>query len=338
MAEPGAALKAGGPGAWARSLRGSGAWVQSLRSSGAAIALVALLAFNSFFTRGFLTLQTLDINLTQVAPIVIVAIGMALVVATGGIDLSVGSTAAFAGTLAAVLLSDGAAGPLGRHPGLVLLGALVLPLVAAALAGSINGLLVARLRIQPIVATLILFIAGRGFAEMLTDSNLRNFTHPAFARIGGNVLGVPVQGVLMLLVVALAAWVMRATVFGRHVLATGGNERAARLAGIAAQRVKLAVYVVCGVLAGVAGLLNVAINSAADPSKIGLGIELDAIAAVAVGGTLLSGGRARIVGTLVGALAVQLLEYSLLAHGIQDEWALIAKAAVVLAAVYLQRR
>jgi len=103
-------------------------------------------------------------------------------------------------------------------------------------------------------------------------------------------------------------------------------------------RVKLAVYAACAVLAGVAGLLNAAINSAADPAKIGLGIELDAIAAVAVGGTLLTGGKARIGGTLVGALTIQLLGYSLLAHGIEDEWALLVKAGVVLLAVWLQRR
>jgi ribose/xylose/arabinose/galactoside ABC-type transport system permease subunit len=312
------------------------AWNAALASSGASVALVALLVFNLAFTHQFLTLQTLYVNLTQVAPIVIVAVGMALVVATGGIDLSVGATAAFAGTLAALLLSH-TAGPL-TTPWLALLAALTLPLLAAAAAGALNGLLVARLRIQPIVATLILFIAGRGFAEMLTDSNLRNFTHADFARLGGNVAGVPVQGLLMATLVAFVAVAMRRTAFGQRVLAVGGNERAAALAGIAVGRVKLAAYVTCAVLAGVAGILNVAINSAADPAKIGLGIELDAIAAVAVGGTPLAGGRARILGTMIGGLAIQLLEYSLLAHGVQDEWAMLLKAAVVLGAVYLQRR
>jgi len=320
----------------AASRNGGMAWLQALKDSGAAIALLVLFLFNAIFTPGFLTLQTLNINLSQVAPIVIVAIGMAMVVATGGIDLSVGSIASFAGTLAAIVLSQSSG--LLSHPGLAVMCAIVLALIAAALAGSINGWLVSRWRIQPIVATLILYIAGRGFAEMLTDSNLRNFTNTAFARIGGNVFGIPAQGFLMVAVVAVAAWVMRATLFGRHVLATGGNERAARLAGIATQRIKMTVYVLCGALAGVAGIVNVAVNSAADPSNIGLGIELDAIAAVAVGGTLLSGGRARIVGTLVGALAIQLLQYSLLAHGVQDEWGLIVKALVVLVAVYIQRR
>jgi ribose/xylose/arabinose/galactoside ABC-type transport system permease subunit len=307
-----------------------------LQDSGAALALGVLLVFNALFTREFLTLQTLDVNLTQVAPIVIVAVGMALVVATGGIDLSVGSAAAFAGTFAAVLLSQ-ASGPFAT-PGVALLAALTLPLAAAALFGLLNGTLVTRLRIQPIVATLILFIAGRGFAEMLTDSNLRSFGHRGFAALGGNVLGLPVQGFLMVAIVAVAAWVVRRTVFGRHVLVVGGNERAAVLAGVPVARVKLIVYAICSVLAGVAGLLNAAINSAADPAKIGLGIELDAIAAVAVGGTLLTGGRARIGGTLVGALTIQLLTYSLLAHGVQDEWALLVKAGAVLLAVWLQRR
>ncbi len=315
--------------------RGS-AWQASVVRSGAAVALLGLLVFNAAFTREFLTLQTLSVNLTQVAPVIIVATGMALVIATGGIDLSVGATAAFAGTLASVLLSQ-RSGPLAT-PAFGLLAALTVPLVAAAAAGAVNGALVARWRIQPIVATLILFIAGRGFAEMLTDSNLRNFSNPGFARLASNVAGMPLQGLLMVAVVTVAAWVMRRSAFGRRVLAVGGNERAATLAGIAAGRVKLTVYVVCGVLAGIAGILNVAINSAADPSKIGLGIELDAIAAVAVGGTPLAGGQARIVGTLIGGLAIQLLEYTLLAHGVQDEWAMLLKAGVVLLAVYLQRR
>jgi galactofuranose transport system permease protein len=336
MAKFAPTLKARSPNEWLHSLRSPNEWLHSLRSSGAAIALVALLVFNVIFTREFLTLQTLNVNLTQVAPITIVAVGMALVVATGGIDLSVGSTAAFAGTLAAVFLSQNS-GPLS-NPTIALLCALVVPIVGAALMGSINGVLITRLRVQPIVATLILFIAGRGFAEMLTDSNLRSFTNSSFTRLGGNFLGVPVQGLLMVVVVAVVAWVMRKTVYARWVLATGGNERAAVLAGIQSQRIKLAVYVICGGLAGIAGLLNVAINSAADPAKIGLGIELDAIAAVAVGGTPLTGGSAHIVGTMIGALAIQLLQYTLLAHGIQDEWALIVKAAIVLAAVYLQRR
>ncbi|AEG92857.1 ABC transporter permease [Ramlibacter tataouinensis] len=303
--------------------------------NGALVALVLLLLFNAFFTRDFLTLQTLNVNLSQVAQVVVVAMGMALVVATGGIDLSVGATAAFAGTLAAVMLSQTQG--LLAQPGLALAAALTLPLVAAAGFGAVNGTLIARFGIQPIVATLVLFIAGRGFAEMLTESNLRTFSG-SLDWLRANLLGVPVQGWLMLVVVAVTAWVMRQTVFSRWVLAVGGNERAARLAGIPARRVKLWVYVVCGVLAGVAGIMNVAMISAADPARIGQNIELDAIAAVAVGGTRLTGGRANIIGTLVGAVLIQLLHYTLLAHGVADEWGLLVKAGIILLAVWLQRK
>ena len=299
-------------------------------------ALLALLAFNAFFTRDFLTLQTLNVNLSQVAQIVVVAMGMALVIATAGIDLSVGAVAAFAGTLAAVLLTQDS-GAL-TQPGLALLAALTLPLLAAALFGVMNGVLITRYRIQPIVATLILFIAGRGLAEMLTNSNLRTFEPGRLQWLRSNLFGLPTQAWLMVVVVAITAWVVRRTLFARRLLAVGGNPRAAHLAGVPVARVKLIAYSTCAALAGLAGLMNVAMISAADPAKIGLNIELDAIAAVAVGGTLLSGGRIDIVGTLFGALAIQLLGYTLLAHGVADEYALIAKAAIILLAVYFQRR
>lgn len=307
-----------------------------LKGGRTVIALVLLLVFNALFTRDFLTLQTLNINLLQVAQIVVVAMGMALVIAAAGIDLSVGAVAAFSGTLAAVLLSQ-EVGPLA-HPALALAAALTIPLLAAGLFGVMNGVLITRYGVQPIVATLVLFIAGRGLAEMLTNSNLRTFAPERLEWLRSNWLGLPTQGWLMVAVVVIGAWVVRRTLFARRLLAVGGNPKAAHLAGVPVARVKLVAYGACAALAGVAGLMNVAMISAADPAKIGLNIELDAIAAVAVGGTLLSGGRIDIVGTLLGALAIQLLDYTLLAHGVADEYALIAKAAIILLAVYLQRR
>ncbi|MCW5263559.1 ABC transporter permease [Verminephrobacter eiseniae] len=309
------------------------AWLKGGRTL---IALVTLLAFNALFTRDFLTLQTLTINLSQVAQVVVVAMGMALVIATAGIDLSVGAVAAFAGTLAAVLLTQDS-GALAQ-PGVALLAALTLPLLAAALFGGMNGLLITRYGVQPIVATLVLFIAGRGLAEMLTNSNLRTFAPERLEWLRSNLLGLPTQAWVMAAVVAVTAWVVRRTLFARRLLAVGGNPRAAHLAGVPVARVKLIAYGACAALAGLAGLMNVAMISAADPAKIGLNIELDAIAAVAVGGTLLSGGRVDIFGTLLGALTIQLLDYTLLAHGVADEYALIAKATIILLAVILQRR
>ncbi|WP_207483795.1 ABC transporter permease [Arenibaculum pallidiluteum] len=307
------------------------------RGWGAPLALVLLLAFNVLFTPNFLTWQTFFVNLTQVATIVIVATGMTLVIATGGIDLSVGSLMAIAGALAPLILSGALTGPL--DPGLAVALAFVLPVLAAGLFGLFNGVLVTRFAIQPIVATLVLFIAGRGIAQVMTNGNLQTFSNPSFQWIGlGRILGLPVQAVLMVAIVALAAWILRRTVFGRHVLATGGNEPAARLAGVPVTGVKLAVYAISGLLSGLAGLVVIAINSSSDANLIGLGMELDAIAAVAVGGTLLTGGRASVVGTLLGALIIQLLRYTLLANGVPDAAALVVKAAAILLAVWIQRQ
>ncbi len=308
-----------------------------LARHGAVIALVALLLLALAATPNFLSLRTLNVNLTQVAGIVIVALGMTLVVATGGIDLSVGSLMAIAGALAPMLFL-GQLVPLPA-PWVGVALALTVPVLVTGAFGWFNGWLVTRYRIQPIVATLVLLIAGRGIAQVITNGNLQAFRNPAFQVIGlGRLLGLPVQVWLMAALVLLFAWVMRRTLFGRQVLAVGGNERAARLAGVPVSRVKRRVYVISGLCAGVAGLVVIAINSASDANLVGLGMELDAIAAVAVGGTALSGGRARIGGTLVGALVIQMVRYILLALGVPDAAALVAKAVLIIGAVWLQRQ
>jgi galactofuranose transport system permease protein len=304
---------------------------------GALIALAALIAVNLAFTPNFATWQTLNVNLTQVCAIVIVGVGMTLVIATGGIDLSVGSLMAIAGALAPLIFL-GTLVPL-PHPMAGVALAFVLPVLAAGAFGWFNGWLITRFRIQPIIATLVLFIAGRGIAQVMTNGNLQVFKVPEFQFIGlGRVFGLPFQAVLMAVIVAAAAWMLRRTVFGRQILAIGGNERAARLAGIPVGPVKRRVYLISGLLSGLAGLIVIARNSAADANLVGLGMELDAIAAVAVGGTLLTGGRATVVGTLLGALIIQLVRYTLLANGVPDAAALIVKAAIIVLAVWLQRQ
>jgi galactofuranose transport system permease protein len=304
---------------------------------GAVAALVLLILINAAVTPNFLTLQTLNVNLTQVGTIVIVAVGMTLVIATGGIDLSVGSLMAISGALAPLIFM-GQLFPLpGEGVGVAL--AFVLPVLAAGLFGLFNGWLVTRFSIQPIIATLVLFIAGRGIAQVLTNGNLQVFKNPEFQFIGlGRVFGLPFQVLLMLAIVALAAWALRRTVFGRRVLAVGGNEAAARLAGVPVARVKLLVYGISGLCAGVAGLIVISLNSSSDANQVGLGMELDAIAAVAVGGTLLTGGRATVVGTLLGALIIQLVRYTLLANGVPPAAALVVKAGIIVLAVWLQRQ
>ncbi|MGF9759322.1 ABC transporter permease [Microvirga sp. 0TCS3.31] len=304
---------------------------------GAWIALALLILVNFAITPNFATWQTLNVNLTQVCAIVIVGVGMTLVIATGGIDLSVGALMAIAGALAPLIFL-GKLFPL-PHPAVGIALAFVVPVLVAGALGWFNGLLVTRLRIQPIIATLVLLIAGRGIAQVFTNGNLQVFNLPSFQFIGlGRVFGIPFQAILMIIIVAATAWMLRRTVFGRQILAIGGNEKAARLSGIPVASVKQRVYLISGLLSGIAGLIVIARNSAADANLVGLGMELDAIAAVAVGGTLLTGGRATVIGTLVGALIIQLVRYTLLANGVPDAAALVAKAAIIVLAVWLQRQ
>jgi galactofuranose transport system permease protein len=308
-----------------------------LTRHGAWIALALLILVNLAITPNFATWQTLNVNLTQVCAIVIVAVGMTLVIATGGIDLSVGALMAIAGAIAPLIF-------LGKlfpvpHPAVGIALAFVVPVLVVCVLGWFNGWLITRLRIQPIIATLVLFIAGRGIAQVFTNGNLQVFNLPGFQFIGlGRVFGIPFQAILMVIVVVAAAWMLRRTVFGRQILAIGGNERAARLSGIPVASVKQRVYLISGLLSGIAGLIVIARNSAADANLVGLGMELDAIAAVAVGGTLLTGGRATVIGTLVGALIIQLVRYTLLANGVPDAAALVAKAGIIVLAVWLQRQ
>ena len=308
-----------------------------IRRFGALIALAALVLLNLAVTPHFATMQTLSVNLTQICTIVIVGVGMTLVIATGGIDLSVGSLMAISGALAPGFFTGSLLHGGNLYVNIAL--GIVIPVMAAGLFGLFNGWLVSSFRIQPIIATLILFIAGRGIAQVWTNGDLQVFKAPEFQAIAlGHVLGVPFQVWIMLAVVVAAAWVLKRTVFGRQVLAVGGNEPAARLAGVPVKRIKRLVYVVSGLCSGIAGLIVIAMNSAADANLIGMGVELDAIAAVAVGGTLLSGGRGTVVGTLVGALIIQLVRYTLLANGVPDAAALLAKAVLIVLAVWLQRQ
>ncbi len=253
-------------------------------------------------------------------------------VVTGGIDLSVGASMAISGALAPILFMN-IAGPTG------IFLAFMLPVITAALCGVFTGFLVTRLNVQPIVATLVLFIAGRCIAQVVTDGNLQAFTNPAFQWIAlGKVAGVPFQIPLMLALVAIFTWIVRKTLFGKYLLVTGGNEDAAYLSGIPTMRVKMIAYTAGAALAGLAGLISISVNSSSDANVVGLGVELDAIAAVAVGGTALTGGKAYVTGTLIGALIIQLLRYTLLAHGIPDVAALVMKAAIIIAAMYVQRK
>jgi simple sugar transport system permease protein/ribose transport system permease protein len=294
---------------------------------GAIASLLVLVVGNALFTPNFATASNLWNVLLQVSTVLLVAVGMTFVIATRGVDLSVGSVMAVAGALAATQL--------GRGVGV----AIVAALVGALAVGVLNGALVAYLRVQPIVVTLATLIAGRGLAQVIShEGELVPIDHPGLQLLGrGHVGPVPAQAVVALVVVALAAAVLRATPFGRYVLAVGGNPAAARLAGVPVRRTLIAVYAASAVLAGVAGVIEVARLGASDAAKVGLNVELDAIAAAVVGGTALAGGRATVLGTVVGALIMQVIATSFNMLLVPYAWSLALKAAIILVAVYLQR-
>lgn len=290
---------------------------------GALAALILLLAGNLLFTQNFADLDNFRNILVQVAPTMLVAIGMTFVISTGGIDLSVGSTMAIASAVAAISLDYGAG------------AAILLGLLAGTAVGVFNGALIAGFKIQPIIITLALLIAGRGVAQVISDGGkLIEFSNADFEFLGkGSVLGIPFQIILLVLVITLTVFLFRSTIFGRYIIAVGGNESAARLSGVRVNRTKILVYAVSGLLAGLAGLIYTAKLGASDASKVGDGIELDAIAATVVGGTPLTGGRV----TIIGALIMQIITTSFNMNGIKFSYSLVIKAVIILLAVYIQR-
>jgi ribose/xylose/arabinose/galactoside ABC-type transport system permease subunit len=305
---------------------------------GALIALVALILFNLLFTTQFSSVIAITNLLVHVTPTLILGVGMTLVVATGGIDISVGSVMGLTGILTYLIFS----GKLfGIHN--IVLGTLVaipIALAVAALIGAFNGLLVTRFKVQPIVATLITLITIRGVAEVTVNGFQFAFlSAPIVSWLSGNLFGfLPRQVILMAVIVAIFAWLMRATSFSRYLLAAGGNQAAARLAGVPVNRVLIIVYTISGLLAGVAGLAFIAFDSAANPVTDGVGMELDAIAAVAVGGTPLTGGRATILGTVIGAIFIQLIRQTLVARNVPDDIASVIIGALIILAVFVQRQ
>lgn len=305
------------------------------------VALAALLLLNAVFNPGFFALRVesghLYGSLVDVAkngaPMALIALGMTLVVATRGIDLSVGATAAIAGSVACAWI---AASPDPTAPGAAVGGVLV-ALALALVLGAWNGLLVSVFGIQPIIATLVLMTAGRGIAQLVTDGQIITVANPLFGELGGGfVAGLPVSVVLTALVFA-AIWLLtRRTALGMLLEAVGINPAASRLSGVRARGIIWGVYVFIGLCAGVAGLLISSNVTAADANNAGLWIELDAILAVVIGGTLLTGGRYSIGGTLVGALILQTLTTTVYTAGIAPEITLVFKAAVIIVVCLLQ--
>ncbi|MEV1290505.1 ABC transporter permease [Micromonospora sp. NPDC049679] len=293
---------------------------------GVYVALVALFAFNAVFTERFLLWENVRIQLVQVAPVVIVALGMAVVIGTEGIDLSVGSVMALAAAIVPIYLGYGAA------------PAVLMALVGGLVVGLVNGGLVAYVGMQPIVATLALLVAGRGVALVLSGGQLKEIRNPDLIALGSTDLaGLPVSVWLAVALTVVIGFLVRRTVFGRRLVAVGGNRRAADLAGLPVRRVLIGVYVLSALLAAVAGVLAVARIQSSDASQVGLLYELSAITAVVVGGTPLTGGRVRVLGTVAGALLMQLVIATMIKHDLKPSIAEMVQAVIILVAVYAAR-
>jgi ribose/xylose/arabinose/galactoside ABC-type transport system permease subunit len=317
-------------------------WWERLRNNSLFWPLVALalvMGFNLLFTPNFFRLEIKDGHLfgslvdvlNRGAPLMLMAIGLTAVIATAGVDLSVGAVAAICAAVATRLVgnvTDVTATPL---PVVILV-----TLAVAILCGLWNGLLVSRANIQPMVATLVLMVAGRGIAQLITDGQIITVYYPPFFYFGaGYLLGLPFT-LFIVAAIFLFAWLMtRRTAIGLFVESVGTNASASFFSGVNEKNVKLVAYIFCSFCAGIAGIIISSNVKSADANNVGLFMELDAILAVVIGGTLMSGGRFSLAGSVLGALLIQSVTTTIYAFGVPPEVVLVVKSLVVLFVVLL---
>jgi ribose/xylose/arabinose/galactoside ABC-type transport system permease subunit len=300
-----------------------------LQRYGSLVMLILMLVLNAAMTPHFVDTGTLRNFLLQIHPTLLVALGMTLVIATGGIDISVGAVMALSASVTGKVYTAGA----GFIP------SLLAGLATGCACGLFNGFLVAKFRIQAIIVTLILMIGGRGLAQIVLGELFLSTYGTALQTLGSfSFFGMmPIQVVIMLVVSGLSLFAVERTIFGRYIETMGDNPNAARLVGIRIPVYLMMVYLISGLLSAVAGILEGARINAINAGTLGLLIELDAIAAVAIGGTVFQGGKPRIGGTLVGASIVQLITMMVNMNDIPFNYSLVVKAAIVIVALYLQR-
>lgn len=309
------------------------------------VALLALLAFNAVFVDGFLTLQITDDGriygriidiLNRSCSLVILSLGMTLVIATAGIDISVGAVVAISAAVCCTLLGGRGDGVAETPFFLCILASIGI----GVLCGMWNGLLVAKFKIQCVVATLILMTAGRGIAQLMTGGQIITVYYKPFAYISGTLPGMPLPTNIFIaaFMVLLVAFLMKKTSIGLFVQAVGINPKAARYAGISVTLVLFLVYAFSGFCAGVSGLIESSLIRAADANNAGLNMEMDAILAVALGGTLLTGGKFYIGGSVLGAITIQTLTTTMYALGVSADQLPVVKAIAVIIICLIQSK
>ena len=298
-------------------------------------ALGLVLVINWLLFPGFMNISLQDGRLygslidvlNRGAPVAILAVGMTLVIATRGVDLSVGAVMAVSGAVAATLVAGGTSAAV----------AVPAALAAGVLCGLWNGVLIAVLEIQPIVATLVLMVAGRGIAQLITEGTIVTFDEPWLNALGtGAVLGLPIAPLILLVLAVASTLAVKRTALGLFIEAVGVNPSAARFSGLQSRLVLLLVYSFSGFCAAIAGVLAAANIRGADANNAGLWLELDAILAVVIGGTALLGGRFSIAMSVLGAMIIQAMNTGILVSGLPPEFNLIVKAAVILVLLVLQ--
>lgn len=301
-------------------------------------ALLLMCIAISFLSENFLTSDNLFNVLRQTSINLCISVGMTLVILTGGIDLSVGSVLALSGAIAAGMSDTGFGLPvIDTYIGFTFWGCCLGALLTGAVLGGFNGILVTRFKVPPFVATLGVMTIARGLTMLYTGGFPITDLGGGFEFLGtGWFLGVPMPVWVAIGVIVAFALYMKHTRTGRYIYAIGGNERAALLSGIRVNKVKLLVYTLAGMLAALAGILVTARLDSAQPNA-GTGYELDAIAAVVIGGASLSGGRGSIIGTVVGALIIGVLNNGLVLLDVSPFWQQVVKGFVILIAVVLDR-
>mgnify|MGYP000093008099 FL=1 len=302
------------------------------------IALIVLCIALSLLSDKFLTVDNGWNVLRQISVNICISVGMTLVILTAGIDLSVGSVIAFSGAVAAGLLKSGLSFP-GSDLliGFTLLGTLLAGIITGALLGFFNGWVITKFKVPPFVATLAMLTVARGFTMLWTKGYPISSLGSNFAMIGtGWFLGIPILVWIAFLVVIAAIVISNKTALGRYIYAIGGNENAAILSGINSNKVKIIVYTLAGVLAAIGGIMVTSRLDSAQPNA-GMSYELDAIAAVVIGGTSLSGGRGTIIGTVLGAIIIGVLNNGLVLLDVSPFWQQVVKGLVILLAVMIDK-
>lgn len=306
------------------------------------IIFLGILLFNIVVTKGdFVKITIVDGHfygrmidiIRNGSKLMLLSIGMTFVIASGGIDISVGSVMAISGAIACSVISGDILPFLGGN----VAAAILLAIAAGAVCGSWNGFLVSKINIQPMVATLILLVAGRGIAQLVTGGKIITVSSDAYYYInGGYILGFPVPVYIVAVILILALLFTGKTAFGLFLASSGINDKSSRLAGINVSRIKLLVYIFCSITAAGAGLIESSGIRGADCNNAGMFIELDAILAVAIGGNLLSGGRFSIGASIIGALIIQSITTTIYAVGVPPEVIQLVKALLVISICLIQ--